>query len=356
MPTRTQQETFGGHRTAPRCQGLRKGALTVQFLQRAIVIAILATPGVVLAQAKQNKFGAEADDHKGPKLGQAAVERWRVGVIINALSGIATDISGCVQLPVEWPEQQVKVLEEEFTPFASEVRYRNVEAVKEFLIAIPQVPAGQEAKMLVTLQITRFAQLPPDDTTVLMKLDSKKLPKDIRRYLGPSPRIESQGGKIKVLAKKIAKEAEGKTDWEQIEAIFNWVRENVMHEAGAKQPGALQALRDKTSDHEGLTSLFVGLCRASDVPARTVWIPKSSYPEFYLTDDEGEGHWYPCRLMEPCLFGGTSDVGPIWQKGDNFRSPDAPREALRYLPSKLSANTNKPQVTFIRELVSVGAQ
>jgi hypothetical protein len=335
---------------------LEKG-LTVQFLQLAtFVIAILATPGLVLAQAKQNKFGAEADNHKGPKLGQAAVERWRVGVIVNAVSGVATNISGCVQLPVEWPEQQVKVLEEDFTPFASEASYRNVETVKELVVAMPQVPGGQEARMLITLEITRFAQLPPDDTSILMKLDSKKLPKDIRRYLGPSPRIESQGGKIKVLAKKIAKEAEGKTEWEKIEAIFNWVRENVKHEAGARQPGALQALRDKTSDHEGLTSLFVALCRASDVPARTVWIPKSSYPEFYLTDDEGEGHWYPCRLMEPFLFGGTSDVGPIWQKGDNFRSPDAPREPVRYLESKLSASTNKPQVTFIRELVSGAAQ
>jgi hypothetical protein len=335
---------------------LEKG-LTVQFLQLAtFVIAILATPGLVLAQAKQNKFGAEADNHKGPKLGQAAVERWRVGVIVNAVSGVATNISGCVQLPVEWPEQQVKVLEEDFTPFASEASYRNVETVKELVVAMPQVPGGQEARMLITLEITRFAQLPPDETSILMKLDAKKLPKDIRRYLGPSPRIESQGGKIKVLAKKIAKEAEGKTEWEKIEAIFNWVRENVKHEAGARQPGALQALRDKTSDHEGLTSLFVALCRASDVPARTVWIPKSSYPEFYLTDDEGEGHWYPCRLMEPFLFGGTSDVGPIWQKGDNFRSPDAPREPVRYLESKLSASTNKPQVTFIRELVSGAAQ
>lgn len=328
----------------------------MQILRLATIVAILSAPGAIFAQAKQNDFGPETDNHKGPKLGELEVSRWRVGVIVSAVTGVATDIKGSVQLPVDWPEQRVKVIAEEFSPFASDASYRDVETVKELLVAMPQVPGGQEAKMLITFEITRYVQAPPDDTTILMKLDSKKLPKDIRRYLGPSPRIESNGGKIKGLAKKIAKEAEGKTDWQQVEAIYNWVRENVKHESGAKQPGALQALRDETSDHEGLTSLFVALCRASEIPARTVWVPKSSYPEFYLTDDEGQGHWYPCRLMEPFLFGGTSDVGPIWQKGDNFRSPDSPREPVRYLASKVSASTNMPRVTFIRELVSGAAK
>lgn len=328
----------------------------MQILRLATIVAILSAPGAIFAQAKQNDFGPETDNGKGPKLGELEVSRWRVGVIVSAVSGVATDIAGNVQLPVDWPEQHVKVVAEEFSPFATEVSYRNVETVKELVVAMPQVPGGQEAKMLITLEITRHAQSPPDETTILMKLDSKKLPKDVRHYLGPSPRIESNGGKIKALAKKIAKEAAGKTEWEQVEAIYNWVRENVKHEDGAKQPGALQALRDKTSDHEGLTSLFVALCRASEVPARTVWIPKSSYPEFYLTDDEGQGHWFPCRLMEPFLFGGTTDVGPIWQKGDNFRSPESPREPVRYLDSKLTAHTSKPRVTFVRELVSGAAK
>jgi len=329
----------------------------VQLLRLATTVALLSAVSSAWAQTKTNDFGESADNGKGPKLGEEHVERWRIGVIVTAGDGPATNVTGFFQLPVDWPEQQAKVVEEDFSPFAQDKTYRMVDTVKELAFTMPQVPAGQEAKMVITYEITRFAQSPPDDTKLLKKLPPKKLPKDIRRYLGPSPRIESQNGKIKALAKKLAKENEGKTDWERVEAIFQWVREHVKPEEGVKLPGALQAMNNETSDHEGFTSLFIAICRASDVPARTVWVPKTSYPEFYLTDDEGEGHWYPCWLADPFMFGSTAGVLPIWQKGDNFHPADAPREQVRYLASRVSASGNvKPQVRFVRELVSGAGQ
>lgn len=323
----------------------------MQRMRLATIVAILSIASPVWAQAKKNDFGVQTDNGKGAQLGEEHVERWRVGVIVTAGAGPCTNVAGYFQLPVDWPEQQVKVVEEDFSPFTQEKGYRMVDTVKELAFTMPQVPAGQESRIVLTLEVRRSSQSPPEDTKSLKRLDSKKLPKDIRRYLGPSPRIESNSGKIKALAKKLAKENEDKTDWEKVEAIFQWVREHVKHEEGPKQPGALQALREEASDHEGLTSLFVALCRASEVPARTVWIPKSSYPEFYLADEDGEGHWFPCWLAEPFTFGGVEGKSPIWQKGDNFR-PAGSRETVRYLASKVSAGGVKPQVKFVRELAT----
>lgn len=331
----------------------------MQILRFAALFALLTAAGAVLAQPilaqpKGKEFGAEEETAKGPKLGEPRTERWRVGVIVTAASGTATDVVSDIQLPVDWPEQQVKVVQEEFPPFAPGVEYRMVDTVKEFVLKIPQVPAGQEAKALITFEITRFPQSPPDDVSILKKAETRKLPKDLRRYLGPSPRIESQNGKIKGLAKKLMKEAEDKSDWEKVQAIFQWVRDHVKPEDGVKQPGALQAMREEASDHEGLSSLFIALCRASDIPARTVWVPNSSYPEFYLVDDEGKGHWFPCQLTSPTGFGSMPEAIPIWQKGDNFRSPEAPREPVRYMPSHLTARGSAPSVKWVRELVQGG--
>ncbi len=323
----------------------------MRILRLATMVACLSMLSVAWAQPKPNEFGAETANNKGPKLGAPQTERWRVGVIVSAEAGTASDIVGDVQLPVDWPEQQVKVVEEDFSAFSRNLDYRMVDTVKEFVLTMPQVPAGQEAKTVLIFEITRYPQSPPEDTSILKKAESRKLPKDIRRYLGPSPRIESQNGKIKALAKKLMKEADGKTVWEKIQAIFQWVRENVNPEDGVKLPGAMQAMKDKASDHEGFASLFIALCRAAEIPARTVWIPESSYPEFYLVDDEGEGHWFPCQLTSADGFGAMPDALPIWQKGDNFRSPEDPREPVRYLPSHLTARGAKPKVTFVREQV-----
>jgi hypothetical protein len=130
------------------------------------------------------------------------------------------------------------------------------------------------------------------------------------------------------------------------------VRENVQYQEVSpeanerdKSPlkGAFAALKDKTGDCEELTSLFIAICRASDIPARTVHVQGHCYPEFYLQDDEGQGHWFPCQAAGSEAFGGIPEHRPIWQKGDNFRAPERPREAQRYVAE------GKPRVKFVRK-------
>ena len=101
---------------------------------------------------------------------------------------------------------------------------------------------------------------------------------------------------------------------------------------------ALERLADRKSsatplldgDCEELTSLFVAMCRANGIPARSVWIPGHCYPEFYLEDDEGAGHWIPCQAAGTRAFGSMPDYRLVLQKGDNFKVPEH-RKTQRYM-------------------------
>jgi len=136
-----------------------------------------------------------------------------------------------------------------------------------------------------------------------------------------------------------------------VEALYDWVRENVEHKDGF-QGGALACLRAGRGDHEDLTSLFIALCRADGIPARTVWVKGHCYPEFYLVDAEGAGHWFPCQAGGARAFGEMPDHRPIIEKGDNFRSPNNPRERKRFLAETLALKGAKPHKQFVRGSVA----
>ena len=99
--------------------------------------------------------------------------------------------------------------------------------------------------------------------------------------------------------------------------------------------------------------MFIALCRAVDIPARTVWVPEHCYPEFYLVDDKGEGHWFPCQVAGSRAFGEMPDTKPILAKGDNFRPPWNLRDHQRYLAEWAQATGGgRPRVKFVREKVA----
>jgi transglutaminase-like putative cysteine protease len=252
-------------------------------------------------------------------------------------------------VPNDWPEQEVTIVEEDFSPGAR-VSYRMVEGtVKQMVVQIPFLPPGQEIRALVTAEVRRKAQLRPQSTDEFVLPNKRRVERSVRLFLGPSPGIESTSSKIRSLAKDLA---EGEQNaWTRVESIYDWVRENVEFRDG-KHKGAIAALGNRTGCNEDLVSLFIALCRASDIPARTVWVHQGCYPEFYLQDGEGEGHWIPCRMTGTRAFGEMPDHSPILEKGDNFRSPKNPRERKRYLSETLDGAGGRPQVKFVRELLA----
>lgn len=287
----------------------------------------------------------------GIKFGTKQTQRWKVGVIITAPSGPCGGIYGTVPVPTDWPEQQVKVIAEDISPQVKSVEYRTLDnGVRQMLVSIPELKAGETAQALVTFAVTKSAILAPEDPAQFVI--PKKAPRTLAPFLAPSPYIESTNLKIKNLAKEIVKDKE--QAWQQVEAIYDYVREHVQYEDGPLK-GALAALKDGNGDCEELTSLFIALCRASRIPARTVWVHTHCYPEFYLEDHDGNGHWIPCQAAGTRDFGNMPDTRPILQKGDNYRVPEK-KEPQRYVAEFLSVKSvkgaGKPSVRFVREVVT----
>lgn len=283
-------------------------------------------------------------------LGTSKTTKYQVGVKIAAVGGPCGGLTATIPVPADWPEQTVRLADEQVSPEIGRVGYRLVEGtVKEMMITVPRINPGQTAVAVITVEIERRSAAPPADTSGLTI--PKRLPLAMRRYLGSSPYIESRHGEIRRQANAIIEDID--SDWEKVEAIYDWVRENITF-TSMKPTNAVTALRDKKGDFEDVTGLFIALCRAADIPARTVWIPSSSYAEFYLEDAEGEGHWYPCRVAGDRAFGEMPDHPVILQKGDNFRVPGR-KDPVRFVNEKLSGKAirggGKPKVEFVREVL-----
>lgn len=285
------------------------------------------------------------------QLGEEHTELYRVGMIISAKSGPCRGITGSIPFPVDWPEQHVKVVSEDISASVREVAYRdNGTTVLQMLVDIPYLAAGEESRALVTLEVTRRRLLPPADTSTLVV--PKKPDRNIRIFLGPSPGIELKHAKIKAASKELEKKYADTPAWKKVEAVYDWVRANVTYKVG-KFKGAAAALKTKVGDCEDMTALFVALCRNLDIPARTVWVPGHCYPEFYLEDAKGKGHWFPCQIAGERAFGEMPDSRPILQKGDNFEVPER-SDRQRFVAEHLSGAGGKPSVKFVRESAQAG--
>ena len=309
---------------------------------------------------KRKKSSSNADEDRnglpnlseplpnGIKFGNKVTQRYKVGIVITAPGAPCAGVFGTVPVPTEWPEQQVKIVAEDISPSVKDVEYRILEnGVKQMLVSIPNLNPGETAQALVTFEVTKSAILAPEDPSSF--LIPGKSSRKLAPFLAVSPFIESTNSKIKALAKEVVLGKE--TAWEKVEAIYDYVRDHVQYQDGPLK-GAVAALKDGTGDCEELTSLFIALCRANRIPARTVWVPGHCYPEFYLEDAEGNGHWIPCQAAGTRDFGSMPDTRAILQKGDNFRVPEK-KEAQRYVAEFLSVKSIKgagqPTVKFVRE-------
>ena len=293
----------------------------------------------------------EQNDSGGAGFGKSQTHRFEFGVRMTAKNGTCKRILVTIPVPQQWPEQTVRVVNEEFSSQVRKISERSVSGTAtQMLVEIPTLRSGDEAYALRVYEIEKRAILAPEET------DQYRIPPKIDRvlkpFVGTSPFIETRHSKIRNLSREILTEAEGSSDWEKVEAIYDRVREKVKYKNGPLK-GALQALRDGDGDCEELSSLFIALCRAGKIPARTVWVPDHCYAEFYLEDAEGEGHWFPCQPAGSRAFGEMLEQRPILQKGDNFRVPEKPGKSLRYLSEFLTGSPvrggGKPKVEFTRK-------
>jgi hypothetical protein len=313
-------------------------------------VFILAITGLLTVTPSARAQFEAVESAGGPRIDTTLVQKIKIGVEVTAEGGPCRGLRATLPIPTAWPEQKVRVVDEKTTPNIKRLQYRPLSAgVEQMVVEIPYIRSGEKASAMVIFEVERSSLLPPEETS-LFKVPTK-VDRQLQAYLGSSPYIETRHPQIVKLARQAGA---GKEGWEKVEAIYDLTREKVEYKSGELK-GAAKALADGTGDCEELTSLFIALCRNNRIPARMVWVHEHCYPEFYLVDDKGNGHWFPCQAAGTRAFGGIPEHRPILQKGDNFRDPDRPREPLRYVSEFVKGLATKdggqPRVEFVRELV-----
>jgi hypothetical protein len=285
----------------------------------------------------------------GVTLGEAQTTRMKFGMVISAGNAPCRGLMGSAPVPIDWAEQQVRIVEENVSP-GVRITYRQLTpTVKEMLVSVPFLAAGATAEATVVVEMTRHSLNAPAETDGFVIPDRVSL--DMRRnYMAASPGIEIIDREIRRQSAEAFRSTEGEPAWQRVEGLYKWVREVVEYKDGPLK-GAAQALKDGNGDCEELSSLFIAACRINGIPARTVWVPGHCYPEFYLEDAEGNGHWFPCQAAGTYHFGEMPEFRPILQKGDNFRVPGESRPK-RYVAERLTGAGGAPNVRFIRETVA----
>lgn len=310
-----------------------------------------AAAGLFLVELGWKGVAVSAEEPaRGIRLVQPVTSTWRFGVQVQAGEGGAQGIVATCPVPRDWPEQRVADQGQEKTPNVARISFRDLDGgVRQMVVTIPRLNAGETARATLTCQVTRY-QMELAGPTGLYQVPPR-VPAPLRKYLQPSPYIESRDMQIVALAGQIAA---GQQGWAQAQALFDWVREHVQYEFAERIKPATAALAERRGDCEELSSLFIALCRASQIPARAVWVPGHTYPEFYLVDDQGQGHWFPCQIAgEPRQFGNLRESRPILQKGDAFLVPGQ-REPQRYVAPQLSARDAAAPLRLVPILEQVG--
>jgi transglutaminase-like putative cysteine protease len=288
------------------------------------------------------------------RYGPPHVMQYRIGAEVTATRGPCRDIVAMVCVPLECPEQQIKILNEDFSPEVREVSYRDLgDGARQMVISVPALPDGATARAVLTVEVTTHPVLPPQETDSL-KIPAK-LDRKIRKYTSGSPYIEVNHRSIRALSKEIMDAVDpSATDWQKVEAIYDKVLEKVEYVEGPDK-SALDALRDKQADCQGRSMLFIALCRANKIPARMVWVDGHAYAEFYLESEPGRGDWYPIESAGTRAFGEMPLARAILQKGDNFSVPER-KERLRYASDYLVGypvpGSGKPKARYIRQQVT----
>lgn len=292
------------------------------------------------------QFG-DAAPSSGPVFGAERTQRWKIGMQVLAQTP-CYDVFVTIPVPTNWPEQDVAVVDEQLPDAVAQVRYRDLDGgVRQMLVSMPELNVGAQVETYVTVEVTRRTVSPPADTSEYRI--PTRLPRELRKYLASSPMIDCRNRKIRDVAKTVTEQHD--TAWEKVEALHDWVQENIEHSNVAAK-GAVAALQAKQGHMEDLTGLFIALCRAAKIPARTVWVPDYSYAEFYLEDQSGTGFWFPCELKEKTTFGVVPNDYMILQKGDSIDVPEK-KEPQRFVREFITG-TGKPRVTFVRQVLPAG--
>ncbi len=270
---------------------------------------------------------------------------------VEAPDGVVNNVVVVGPVPIEWPEQQLRLLNQKTSPGVrlTEHVMKGQGAILRMQVA--SIPKGEAAYVERLYEITRYRTqftMPGEELTF-----AKTVPHELRDQLtGPAPGLEMTHPKIIELAETLRKEKPAADPWDTTHNFWSWIRDNVKFENGDFR-GALFAVENRCGDCEEMSSLFVSICRLSGITARSVWVEGHNYPEFYLADKKGKGHWIPAQVVGPPWFGEMSEFRPIFQKGDRFFDPFQ-KQYVRYVPATVRADgsSSKPKLIVEHQIIA----
>ena len=321
-----------------------------EWFVRAAGWGVVATAGSSVIAADGTATDGASPQSTRLTFDSPKTQRWRIGLRLETAGAALRNVLATFPVPMAWPEQSVRLVHSDIDPRVDRWAFRDLPGgARQFVLTMPQVPAGATPEVMQEWEITRSRILatPERDDLAIPKRPSS----DLKIHLGTSPFIDIGNSRLRSAAKDLAGQDHPHA-WAMVEAIYDWVRQQVEYVEGDIK-SASQALRDGTGDCEELTSLFVALCRLNKIPARMVWIPDHCYPEFYLEDAQGEGTWFPCQAAGTRQFGMMDEYRPVLQKGDRFKVPEKP-QPVRYVAEFFRCNpagNRDPQPNFIREVI-----
>ncbi len=268
----------------------------------------------------------------------------RLGIEFEG-TGPATQIKATTTAPSEFPEQQIEDLDVKTQGCQAEVSMVGPGAAVLGLVA-PSIRAGQMITAYADYKLKVYKRYDAYSAENF-SAQQPKPPREIARdYLGLSPGIETNNRAVKQLRDQLC----GAEDhpWAQTETFSKWVWENIEPRI-QRFTSVKVALRERIGDCEERAAIFVALARAAGIPARLVWVPNHNWAEFYLTDNEGQGHWIPAHMSAYSWFGWTGAHEIVLQKGDRHEVPYR-RGTFRLIPDWASWSGSKPNIRWTAEL------
>src|SRR5215510_8568596 len=85
-------------------------------------------------------------DERGIRLSDESITKWRFGVTLKAAASPATGIRATLPVPMDWPEQSVKKIDEHKSHNVGGITYSVLDGgVKQMIVTVPRLALGEEA-------------------------------------------------------------------------------------------------------------------------------------------------------------------------------------------------------------------
>lgn len=272
-----------------------------------------------------------------------------IGIRIVAPASVNRYIAG-TPLPTVWPEQTVELLNKKYVRCTG--HERDLGGGRVLVVRTAMLTPGEEASAMHNYRVVTRS-IPPIWRREDFTSPPSRYSADLASYRRPSPGIESDDPTIRALAKSLSDRLDN--DWDRARAFYDWSFDKIEYRE-QRFTSASIAIAERTGDCEERAAVFIGLCRAAGIPARTVWSPGHCWAEFHLIDQMGRGHWIPAHTAGNRWFAELATANVILQKGDNFRVPESRLPPHRLLSSWTRGVEPKPAVEFIQEVRSVSTQ